>query len=169
MCVQIPSRKPASCETTIRIFGRFCFSLYCTDKYDSSQITAFKSRWFVGSSSIRTSGSMNTADASAIRFRQPPEKDFVGRSCHSVGNPRPNKIRRARASACSEPMIFSSSSMKFSLSSSLASSSSFVRSFSASSKYSKRFLWLRTTASTAEISSPVNSCSCSTRRMSSDS
>ena len=43
----------------------------------SSQITAFKSKWFVGSSSMRRVGSMKRALARLTRIRQPPENLFV--------------------------------------------------------------------------------------------
>lgn len=75
----------------------------------SSQITALRSKWFVGSSSNNSVGSKNRARARDTRIRQPPEKSLVGRSCIALEKPRPAKIRRARGSAESAPSIFNSS------------------------------------------------------------
>ena len=47
----------------------------------SSHNTAWRSRWFVGSSSNSRSGSTNRARASAIRILQPPEKVLVHLIC----------------------------------------------------------------------------------------
>ena len=79
------------------------------DTYLSSQMTAFRSRWFVGSSNNRRVGSRNRALARDTLIRQPPEKFLVARFCISLENPKPAKIRRARGSAESALIAFSSS------------------------------------------------------------
>lgn len=67
------------------------------------------------------------------RILHPPEKSLVGRSCISLVNCRPDKIRRARPSAALAPIAFNSSW------------SSFTRfptsSFPASSSASSFFNW----------------------------
>lgn len=82
---------------------------WCNDTYLSSQMTAFRSRWFVGSSNNRRVGSRNKALARDTLIRQPPEKFLVARFCISLENPKPAKIRRARGSAESALIAFSSS------------------------------------------------------------
>jgi len=79
------------------------------DTYLSSQMTAFRSRWFVGSSNNRRVGSRNKALARDTLIRQPPEKFLVARFCISLENPKPARIRRARGSAESALIAFSSS------------------------------------------------------------
>mmetsp|Transcript_22375 Transcript_22375/g.48678 ORF Transcript_22375/g.48678 Transcript_22375/m.48678 type:complete len:91 (-) Transcript_22375:896-1168(-) len=68
-------------------------------KYSSSHRTASISKWFVGSSRSKNSGSMNNARANATRIRHPPLNSLVVMCCIFWVNPRPNKIWVARASA----------------------------------------------------------------------
>jgi hypothetical protein len=70
MSVVTELKKSRSCDTTNSVF-------FHRIKYSSSQITARKSRWFVGSSSNKHVGSMNSARAKEMRMRQPPENDLV--------------------------------------------------------------------------------------------
>ena len=51
------------------------------------------SRWFVGSSSSKTSGRRSSSLASSIRMRHPPLNSAVGRSKSSRANPRPSSVR----------------------------------------------------------------------------
>lgn len=53
----------------------------------------------MGSSRRRTSGLTKSARASAMRIRQPPLNDLVGRFCISASKERPDRIIAARASA----------------------------------------------------------------------
>lgn len=77
--------------------------------YLSSQITAFKSKWFVGSSNNNNVGSRYKALAKDTRILHPPEKFFVARSCISVENPKPANILLALGSAESALIAFNSS------------------------------------------------------------
>lgn len=77
--------------------------------YLSNHITAFKSKWFVGSSKRRSVGSRNNARAKLTRIRQPPDKSLVGRSIILRVNPRPERIRRTFPSAASAFIAFNSS------------------------------------------------------------
>eukprot|EP00754_Rhynchopus_humris_P018042 Rhum_TRINITY_DN14590_c23_g4::Rhum_TRINITY_DN14590_c23_g4_i1::g.101994::m.101994 len=128
-------------------------------------MTAFRSRWFVGSSSSSTSGSMNTAHDRATRFLHPPENDDTFRSCHVLGKPRPPRILRALASAWKAPMLCSSSSSSCRRSRSSPDS----RSFSASAMYAMRFLCdlITTLTHVSSSTSSSTSCSCSTSSTSS--
>mmetsp|Transcript_35523 Transcript_35523/g.60402 ORF Transcript_35523/g.60402 Transcript_35523/m.60402 type:complete len:249 (+) Transcript_35523:1300-2046(+) len=125
-------------------------------------MTASKSRWFVGSSSMRRVGSMNRARASEIRILHPPENILVGFVCISPSNPRPNKIRLAFASAELAPIVFNSSNTSCNLLNFLGSSSpssiAFVNAFSSSNRF-QRTLSAFSTASTAGVSSACTSCS----------
>jgi len=58
----------------------------------SNQITAFKSKWFVGSSNNNISEFTNNALAKEILILQPPDKSFVGEFIISCENPKPDKI-----------------------------------------------------------------------------
>ena len=55
----------------------------------------------MGSSSSSKSGCINSARASEMRMRQPPEKCLVGESCMSMVKPRPERMRRAWLSLAS--------------------------------------------------------------------
>mmetsp|Transcript_25232 Transcript_25232/g.52760 ORF Transcript_25232/g.52760 Transcript_25232/m.52760 type:complete len:235 (+) Transcript_25232:1279-1983(+) len=111
---------------------------------------------------MRSVGSMKRARASEIRIRHPPENILVGFVCISPSKPRPNKIRRAFASADDAPMVFNSSNTSCNLENFLGSSSPLsiaaVRAFSSSSR-SQRTLSALSTASTAGVSSACTSCS----------
>lgn len=99
-----------------------------------SQITAFRSKWLVGSSNISKVGSMNRALwAQTLRLRQvdaipvplrmfaaaylaretlilhPPENLLVGLFCISGVNDRPANILLALASAAAAPIALNSS------------------------------------------------------------
>lgn len=54
------------------------YKLPPTLRYSCSQMTASRSKWLVGSSSIKTSGSMNRAPAIDTRIRHPPDSAEVG-------------------------------------------------------------------------------------------
>mmetsp|Transcript_2698 Transcript_2698/g.5702 ORF Transcript_2698/g.5702 Transcript_2698/m.5702 type:complete len:249 (+) Transcript_2698:1805-2551(+) len=102
MSVQTVVRKSRSCETTTSVCFHFC-------KYPSSQMTACRSRWLVGSSSSKSRGLRKSARASEMRIRQPPEKDDVGHFFCSSRNWSPDRMVDARVSAESAPMSASSS------------------------------------------------------------
>ena len=68
-------------------------------------MTAFKSRWLVGSSNSSRVGSMNSARAKETRMRHPPENWFVGRPCISASKPRPAK--QEKWNSWWFPLIFS--------------------------------------------------------------
>lgn len=82
--------------------------MHC-NSYLSSQMTALRSRWLVGSSSSSNVGSRNRARANDTLIRHPPEKLLVGRSCMDLEKPKPARIRRALGSAESAPIAFNSS------------------------------------------------------------
>mmetsp|Transcript_8453 Transcript_8453/g.18224 ORF Transcript_8453/g.18224 Transcript_8453/m.18224 type:complete len:215 (-) Transcript_8453:468-1112(-) len=115
-------------------------------------------------------GSINRARAKEMRIRQPPENILVGLVCISILNPNPYKIRRARASAASAPILVNSSttccnratlasdSALSSSSSPSSASSAFINS-SSSLMSSQRRTSARNTASTAGVSSATISCS----------
>lgn len=77
--------------------------------YLSNHITAFKSKWFVGSSSSKSVGSKNKALARLTRILQPPDKSLVGLSIIFFVKPRPDNIRLALPSAASALIATSSS------------------------------------------------------------
>ena len=58
-----------------------------------------KSKWLVGSSSIRTFGSRKSADANATRARHPPEMEEIGAFCAASLNPNPARMDAAREGA----------------------------------------------------------------------
>mmetsp|Transcript_25725 Transcript_25725/g.43116 ORF Transcript_25725/g.43116 Transcript_25725/m.43116 type:complete len:105 (+) Transcript_25725:1510-1824(+) len=104
MSVHTSLRKVRSCDTTTRVRSpQSCESL------SSSHITASRSRWFVGSSSSSTSGSWNSACASATRMRQPPDSDATGVSIICGENCSPLSTTRARSCAPAAPMASSCS------------------------------------------------------------
>mmetsp|Transcript_10863 Transcript_10863/g.47046 ORF Transcript_10863/g.47046 Transcript_10863/m.47046 type:complete len:370 (-) Transcript_10863:303-1412(-) len=129
-------RKSRSCDTTSRVF-------FHRVRYSSSQITALRSRWLVGSSRSRHVGSMNRALAREMRMRQPPENDLVVLnmlnrsgpvwvpSFFAMVNPRPWRILLALASAVAS---FFSSSFSYVLFSSSARSKLSAVSSAASSR-----------------------------------
>mmetsp|Transcript_4926 Transcript_4926/g.11747 ORF Transcript_4926/g.11747 Transcript_4926/m.11747 type:complete len:203 (+) Transcript_4926:1213-1821(+) len=125
-------------------------------------MTALRSRWFVGSSSIRSVGSTKRARANEILILQPPENILVGLVCISVVNPRPDKIPWALASAESAPMLANSSTTtpRRSMVSSLSSPASAlaINTFSSSTRLHRTLSALRT-ASTAGVLSATTSCS----------
>ena len=86
------SRNSRSCEISSRVPGYF--SSHC-----SSQYTASRSRWLVGSSSSSRSLGIISARARFRRTRQPPENEDTARWCVSAGKPRPCSSLPARASA----------------------------------------------------------------------
>mmetsp|Transcript_5424 Transcript_5424/g.10350 ORF Transcript_5424/g.10350 Transcript_5424/m.10350 type:complete len:319 (-) Transcript_5424:205-1161(-) len=102
MSVHTVSRKSLSCDTTMSVFFQRC-------RYSSSQSTARRSRWLVGSSSSSSVGWMKSARASEMRMRQPPEKVLVVLVCIVGVKPKPCRILDARASAPSAFLAFSSS------------------------------------------------------------
>ena len=61
-------------------------------KYASSHSMAAKSRWFVGSSSSKTSGSLTSSLASCSRDRWPPLSLSQSVSHTSLGKPTPVKV-----------------------------------------------------------------------------
>ena len=65
-------------------------------KKSSSHNEASRSRWLVGSSKSKRSGSVNNSEARATRIRQPPEKLSQGCIWAASSKPRPAKIRAAR-------------------------------------------------------------------------
>ena len=71
-----PSRNSRSCEIISSVPGYF--SSHC-----SSQSTASRSRWLVGSSSSSRSDGIISARARLRRTRQPPEKSDTGMRCVS--------------------------------------------------------------------------------------
>mmetsp|Transcript_60716 Transcript_60716/g.144458 ORF Transcript_60716/g.144458 Transcript_60716/m.144458 type:complete len:121 (-) Transcript_60716:968-1330(-) len=86
--------------TTTRVFQiADCESVRC------SQRTPSMARWFVGSSSISTSGDAKRAEARATRTRHPPESAFMGRARSSSEKPSETSIARARPSAPSASMV----------------------------------------------------------------
>ena len=70
-------------------------------------MAASRSRWLVGSSSSRMSGSRNSTPASATRIRQPPENDDSGSPWAVSSKPSPLRIRAARAGAAAAPISIS--------------------------------------------------------------
>mmetsp|Transcript_17808 Transcript_17808/g.30697 ORF Transcript_17808/g.30697 Transcript_17808/m.30697 type:complete len:170 (-) Transcript_17808:476-985(-) len=76
-------------------------------RYVSSHRHACRSRWFVGSSRRRTSGSQKRARARAILMRQPPEKSEQRLRCMGAVNCRPARMDDARDSAESAPISVS--------------------------------------------------------------
>ena len=77
-----PSRNSRSCEIIISMPGYF--SSHC-----SSQSTASRSRWLVGSSSSSRSDGIISARARLSRTRQPPEKSETGMRCVSERKAKP--------------------------------------------------------------------------------
>jgi len=84
MSVTTVFKNSLACDTTINVFGHF-------RRYVSSHThnTAWRSRWFVSSSSSSKSGSMNKARARAILMHHPPENSFVRLRCISGVKLRP--------------------------------------------------------------------------------
>ena len=76
MDVATVSLKVRSCDTNNKVLDE---SSSPTNK-SSSQRTAHKSKWFVGSSKTRTSPPLSNAPASETRFRSPPLKSATRRS-----------------------------------------------------------------------------------------
>mmetsp|Transcript_31378 Transcript_31378/g.89030 ORF Transcript_31378/g.89030 Transcript_31378/m.89030 type:complete len:125 (-) Transcript_31378:1022-1396(-) len=94
MSVTNPSRKSTSWEATItQVPSGTDSASHCC-----SQRVAERSRWVEGSSSIRSSGSENSALASATRIRQPPLRTRVVVDSGS-GRPRPASRSLALATA----------------------------------------------------------------------
>mmetsp|Transcript_34919 Transcript_34919/g.84510 ORF Transcript_34919/g.84510 Transcript_34919/m.84510 type:complete len:208 (-) Transcript_34919:1118-1741(-) len=125
-------------------------------------MTAFKSKWFVGSSNMSKVGSTNRARAKEILILQPPLNIFVGLVCISTVNPKPYRILRALASMESAPILVNSSTTTPNRSiTSLDSSpaSTFVINSFSSSMRSQRRLSAFKTASTAGVLSATTSCS----------
>ena len=58
-------------------------------------MTASRSKWFVGSSSSKISGSTNKALARATLILQPPDNELIGLLSIAVVKPRPPKIAAA--------------------------------------------------------------------------
>ena len=79
MCVQTLFRKCRSCEMMIMVESR-AFST------PSSQRIVLMSRWLVGSSSSRISGSANRAWASSTRNFHPGATALIGPSCSVLGH-----------------------------------------------------------------------------------
>mmetsp|Transcript_18144 Transcript_18144/g.33790 ORF Transcript_18144/g.33790 Transcript_18144/m.33790 type:complete len:80 (-) Transcript_18144:2-241(-) len=71
MSVQTASKKCPSCETTTTVM------LFLTKNFSKKRI-AERSKWFVGSSNKRISGSEYNAWAKAKRIRHPPLSRFPG-------------------------------------------------------------------------------------------
>ena len=76
MDVATVSLKVRSCDTNNKVFDE---SSSPTNK-SSSQRTAHRSRWFVGSSRTKMSPPLNSAPANETRFRSPPLKSETRRS-----------------------------------------------------------------------------------------
>mmetsp|Transcript_52587 Transcript_52587/g.102852 ORF Transcript_52587/g.102852 Transcript_52587/m.102852 type:complete len:117 (+) Transcript_52587:1133-1483(+) len=81
--------------------------LFHSWRYFVSQATAWRSRWLVGSSRRRMSGSAKSARARATRILHPPEKFCVGFFCMSGSNPNPARISLALLSADAASMSVS--------------------------------------------------------------
>mmetsp|Transcript_18986 Transcript_18986/g.32472 ORF Transcript_18986/g.32472 Transcript_18986/m.32472 type:complete len:103 (-) Transcript_18986:1129-1437(-) len=92
MSVHTTLRNSLAWLTIMSVFGHLT-------RYSSSQSTACKSKWFVGSSSSSKSGSTKSARASATRMRHPPLNVLVARVIMSGVNESPDRIMAARASA----------------------------------------------------------------------
>ena len=76
MDVATVSLKVRSCDTNNRVFDE---SSSPTNR-SSSQRTAHRSRWFVGSSNTKTSPPLSNAPASETRLRSPPLRSATRRS-----------------------------------------------------------------------------------------
>mmetsp|Transcript_20853 Transcript_20853/g.45700 ORF Transcript_20853/g.45700 Transcript_20853/m.45700 type:complete len:201 (+) Transcript_20853:437-1039(+) len=172
MSVHTLSRNSRSCDTTMRVFFQRC-------RYSSSQITARRSRWLVGSSSRSNVGWMKRARAREMRMRHPPEKVCVARTCMEGVKPSPLRILAARPSAASAFFSRSPSYTWMSRSwaasrstrlpsSSLGSGSSPVVhavSCASSLRSSTTSTSASITALSADRSSPMTSCSTSSTSM----
>mmetsp|Transcript_27782 Transcript_27782/g.66136 ORF Transcript_27782/g.66136 Transcript_27782/m.66136 type:complete len:203 (+) Transcript_27782:1194-1802(+) len=125
-------------------------------------MTASKSKWFVGSSSMSNVGSMKSARANEILILQPPLNILVGFVCISPSKPRPKRMRRALASADAAPILLSSSRTSCRRVNLAGSSSPLsmaaVNVFSSSRRF-QRTLSAFNTASTAGVLSAWTSCS----------
>mmetsp|Transcript_40080 Transcript_40080/g.100295 ORF Transcript_40080/g.100295 Transcript_40080/m.100295 type:complete len:280 (+) Transcript_40080:1104-1943(+) len=100
MSVQTSLRNCRAWETMMHVLGH---SL----RYCVSHATACRSRWFVGSSSSKRSGSPKRALASATRILQPPENSLVFLCCMSVVKPSPSRMVDALLSALCASMSLS--------------------------------------------------------------
>mmetsp|Transcript_103612 Transcript_103612/g.186941 ORF Transcript_103612/g.186941 Transcript_103612/m.186941 type:complete len:109 (-) Transcript_103612:1316-1642(-) len=103
MSVAQLSKKARSCETATTIPSLCTASApHCFRRCCCSHKTPCKSKWFVGSSSSRTSGRAPKAWASATRIRQPP--DIVAMGFRIMSSSKFNLIRisLALSSASSE-------------------------------------------------------------------
>ena len=90
MTLVIASRNSRSWLITIIVPSKRCSQA-------SSQTSASRSRWLVGSSSSSRSAGHISARASCRRMRQPPEKLLTGASSSALLKPRPEQQRlRAR-------------------------------------------------------------------------
>jgi len=125
----------------------------------SSQITASRSKWFVGSSRSRISGFTKSALAKETLILQPPESFSVGFLIISCVNPKPPRIYAALDSAkwasiswslllISANLALLSSSLSDLLTRTSCSVRSCSRSTSVSRTYCRGVLWL-----------PIISCS----------
>jgi len=147
----------------------------------SSHKTASRSKWFVGSSNIRSLGCRKRAFAKLIRIRQPPENCTTGLSIENRSSsgepfvkPRPQRIFLTLASAESAPIASSSAEvlsnsvrvlstssalMSFPCSISVSMSSSFCRSSASLLINSAALRSAARTSSTADRSVALASCS----------
>mmetsp|Transcript_9115 Transcript_9115/g.20601 ORF Transcript_9115/g.20601 Transcript_9115/m.20601 type:complete len:103 (+) Transcript_9115:1064-1372(+) len=69
------------------------------ERYSSNHKTASISKWFVGSSKSKNSGSMNNALASETRIRHPPLNSHVFWFIMAMVKPKPKRMVVARDSA----------------------------------------------------------------------
>jgi len=88
MSVVTSFKNARSCETSSTV------CLYVL-RYSCNHRTASRSRWLVGSSRSRRSGSIKRAEARATRIRHPPLKSQVEDACISRLNWRPFRMAAA--------------------------------------------------------------------------
>mmetsp|Transcript_705 Transcript_705/g.1276 ORF Transcript_705/g.1276 Transcript_705/m.1276 type:complete len:276 (-) Transcript_705:639-1466(-) len=154
------------CKTSVTTALRKCLSwltiksvpLNSLFRYLSSQRTASRSRWFVGSSSSRRSGEAKSAQARLTLILQPPLSLEVGES--ALESPKPSPARTFRARGSGAPDI---SSIMASLEYALARASAFPPPSSAShlaTNFCSAALLesLASTVSRAVIDPPMISC-----------
>jgi hypothetical protein len=119
--VATASRNAMSCDTTTSIV-----SFNCVVKYQVNHTTAFKSQWFVGSSSSSTLGFAKSAHANASLLRHPPDSCDATFCCAAASKPMPRSIAAALDSAVSTSSASSSPHSSDSLSA-VAKRSSLLR------------------------------------------
>mmetsp|Transcript_122277 Transcript_122277/g.342265 ORF Transcript_122277/g.342265 Transcript_122277/m.342265 type:complete len:186 (+) Transcript_122277:53-610(+) len=95
--VQTPFMKSSECDVKTMVVGY-------PARYSSSHTQAPRSKWFVGSSRMRSVGFLKSACAKATRMRQPPDMSLVARAIIVSVKPRPWRSAPASGSKVSGDM-----------------------------------------------------------------